>query len=91
MSLKSDQGKPRHTLPRPFRLGIGENLASFRNGHDKARMPSGFILNISSPPFVDKRPSGVIPEEACRDLGPLPKGADKVRVGFRPEKDLFGS
>ena len=87
MSLKSDKGKPRHILPRPFRSGkVGKNLASFRDGHDEARMPSALILNLSGPPFVDKRPSGAIPEEACRGPGPLPKGAGKVRVDFPREK-----
>ena len=87
MSLKSAKGKPRHILPLPFRSGkVGKNLASFRDGHDEARMPSGLILNLSGPPFVDKRPSGAIPEEAYRDPDPLPKGAGKVRVDFPPGK-----
>lgn len=89
MSLKSDKGKPRHILPRPFRSGkVGKNLASFRDGHDETRIPSALILNLSGPPFVDKRPSGAIPEEACRGPGPLPKGAGKVRVDFPREKEF---
>jgi hypothetical protein len=80
MSLKFDKGKPRHILPLPFRSGkVGKNLAPFRDDHDEARMPSGFILNLSDPPFAVERPSGAIPEEACRDPDPLPKGADRVR------------
>ena len=81
MSLKSDKGKPRHEIALPFRFEkVRKNLASFRDDHDEARMPTGLVLNLSDPPFAVERPSGAIPEEAYRDPDPLPKGADKVRV-----------
>ena len=87
MSLKSEKGKPLHEIALPFRSEkVRKNLASFRDDHDEARMPSGFILNLSDPPFAVERPSGAIPEEAYRDPDPLPKGAGKVRVDFPPGK-----
>jgi hypothetical protein len=80
MSLKFDKGKPRHEIALPFRFEkVRKNLASFRDDHDEARMPTGLVLNLSDPPFAVERPSGAIPEEACRDPDPLPKGADRVR------------
>ena len=83
MSLKSEKGKPLHEIALPFRSEkVRKNLASFRDDHDEARMPTGLVLNLSDPPFAVERPSGAIPEEACRDPDPLPKGADKARGGF---------